>query len=422
MERSYICIDLKSFYASVECVDRGLDPMSTNLVVADPTRTEKTICLAVSPSMKRLGVKNRCRVFEIPKHIKYIMAPPRMQRYIDCAADIYDIYLEYISPDDMHVYSIDEVFIDVTPYLEKYGKTPKEMAVMLMNEIADRVGIRSTAGVGPNLYLAKIALDITAKHAKDFIGELNENSFQETLWDHRPLTDFWRIGHATSARLQRYGIYTMRDIARADPDLLYREFGIDAELMIDHAWGIEPTTIADIHNYVPRSSSISSGQVLPRDYSTDEGETVVREMTDLMCLDMVDKELLTGSMTLYLSYSNSYEIPHSSGSVSFRRPVNDDSIIMPGMVSLYRRIAIPGAPIRRVNISANNTEKDEGIRQLSLFDDNEYGDEENLALQRAILDLKKRFGSEAVLKGIDFTEGATTRERLHQIGGHKSGE
>ncbi len=422
MEKAYVCIDLKSFYASVECVDRGLDPMTTNLVVADPTRTEKTICLAVTPAMKKLGVKNRCRVYEIPKNIKYIMAPPRMQRYIDCAADIYDIYLDYFSPDDMHVYSIDEVFIDITPYYKNYVDTPEKMALKLMKEIADRIGIRSAAGVGTNLYLAKVALDISAKHSEDFIGVLDEESFRETLWDHRPLTDFWRIGRHTAAHLERYGLYTIRDIAHADQDLLYREFGIDAELMIDHAWGREPTSIADIHNYVPRSTSLSCGQFLARDYSTEEGETIVREMTDLMCFDLVDKGLITRSMTLNITYSASYEIPYSSGTVTFKSAVSDDSIITSGIISLYRRITIPGGPIRRVIISANDTEKDEGIRQMSLFgDDDSYGSAVNQALQRAILDLKKRFGKEAVLKGVDFTDAATTRERLHQIGGHKSG-
>lgn len=244
--RTYLCIDLKSFYASVECVERGLDPMKTNLVVADPERTEKTICLAVSPSMKALGVKNRCRVFEIPKGIEYITAPPRMQKYIDYAAKIYGVYLKYISKDDIYVYSIDEAFIDVTEYLDYYGLSPKGTAIMLMNEVLDKVGVRAACGIGTNLYLAKIALDITAKHSEDFIGELDEESYRLTLWDHLPLTDFWRIGHGTEKRLNEHGLFTMRDIAQANEDTLYRIFGIDAELLIDHAFGREPTTIAEI--------------------------------------------------------------------------------------------------------------------------------------------------------------------------------
>ena len=277
-EKVYLCIDLKSFYASVECVERGLDPMTTNLVVADPSRSEGTICLAVSPSMKALGVKNRCRVFEIPKSIDYIMAPPRLQKYIDYSAEIYGVYLNYISKDDIYVYSIDECFLDVTDYLKLYNKTPREMAVFLMGEITSQVGVRATCGIGTNLYLAKVALDITAKHSPDFIGELNEISYRETLWDHKPITDFWRVGRGTAKRLAKYGIYTMGDITEADEDLMYKVFGIDAELLIDHAWGLEPTTIKDIKAYKPKSNSLSRGQVLMRDYSFEEGRLIVKEM------------------------------------------------------------------------------------------------------------------------------------------------
>ncbi|MBQ2503308.1 MAG: DNA repair protein, partial [Lachnospiraceae bacterium] len=266
-KRTYLCIDLKSFYASVECAERGLDPMTTRLVVADPTRTDKTICLAISPAMKALGIHNRCRVFEIPKGIDYIMAPPRMQKYLDYSAEIYGIYLKYISKQDIYVYSVDEAFMDVTEYLKLYGMTAKELGQRIMQDIYDTVHVRATCGIGSNLYLTKIALDITAKHAADFIGELDEESYCKTLWDHKPLTDFWRIGGGIARRLAPYGIYTMGDIARADEDLLYRLFGIDAELLIDHAWGREPVTIADIKNYHTRTKSITSGQVLMCDYN-----------------------------------------------------------------------------------------------------------------------------------------------------------
>lgn len=297
--RTYFCIDLKSFYASVECIERGLDPMTTNLVVADPERGDKTICLAITPPMKALGVKNRCRIFEIPKQIQYMVASPRMQRYIDYAAEIYAIYLEYIAKEDIYVYSIDEAFFDVTQYLALYKMTAKELAIKMMDAVFQKTGVRSTCGIGTNLYLAKIALDITAKHAPDFIGYLDEEQYRRTLWDHRPLTDFWRIGAGTARRLETYGIQTMGQVAHAKEDFLYDLFGIDAELLIDHAWGREPVTIADIKSYRPKTNSLTSGQVLMRDYSFEEGKLIVREMMDLLCLDMLSKSLCTNSITLH---------------------------------------------------------------------------------------------------------------------------
>ena len=297
-DRQYLCIDLKSFYASVECVERGLDPMTTNLVVADPERSEKTICLAVSPSLKALGVHNRCRVFEIPKNIKYIMAEPRMQKYIDYAAEIYAIYLKYVSPDDIHVYSIDEVFMDVTKYLVLYQTDAKSLAKRIMDDVLCKIGVRAACGIGTNLYLAKIALDITAKHAEDFIGILDEETYRKTLWDHRPLTDFWRVGPGIAARLESKMLYTMGAVARAPEELLYRMFGIDAELLIDHAWGREPVTIADIKAYRSKTNCLTSGQVLMRDYSFEEGELIVKEMMDQLCLEMADKGVATDSITL----------------------------------------------------------------------------------------------------------------------------
>ncbi|MBQ0072261.1 MAG: DNA methylase, partial [Spirochaetales bacterium] len=324
-EKAYICIDLKSFYASVECVERGLDPMTTNLVVADPERTEKTICLAVSPSMKKLGVHNRCRVFEIPKNISYIMAPPRMQKYIDYSANIYAIYLRYFAPDDIYVYSIDEAFIDVTHYLKRYQKTPKELANFLMNLISKEIGVRATAGVGTNLYLTKIALDIMAKHAPDFIGELTEETFIEKLWDHRPLTDFWRIGAGTAARLEHYGLYTMRQIAKAPEDLLYREFGIDAELMIDHAWGREPVTMKDIQSYKPKNNSFCSGQVLSSDYGYRDAIVVLKEMGDDISLQLVKKHTAASTFTLMVRTAKSSGGERLNGSFTVPVATNADT-------------------------------------------------------------------------------------------------
>ena len=366
--KHYICIDLKSFYASVECAERGLDPMTTNLVVADPDRSDKTICLAVSPSMKALGVRNRCRVFEIPKSIKYIMAVPRMQKYIDYAAKIYGIYLRYISKDDIHVYSIDEAFIDVTPYLNTYKKTPKEMAEWFMGLIWDKVGIRATAGVGPNLYLTKIALDIISKHAPDFIGVLDEESFREKLWDHQPLTDFWRIGPGTARSLAGLGIFTMRQLAAFDEDILYKKYGIDAELMIDHAWGREPVTIADIKAYKPESKSISQGQVLMRDYSFDEARIVIREMIEQLALDLVNKNMLTESVSIYVGYSNALHALPARGTYNVITPTNSETVLTKAVLDLYDRITDKNKPIRRFYVYCNNVTEDTGEQQMSLFD------------------------------------------------------
>ena len=415
--RTYVCIDLKSFYASVECVDRGLDPFKTNLVVADPDRSEKTICLAVSPAMKKLGVPGRCRVFEIPKGIDYQMAVPRMQRYIDVSAEIYGVYLSYLSKDDIHVYSIDEVFMDVTDYLSLYKCSARELGVRIMEDVYKKSGVRATCGIGTNLYLAKIALDIMAKHAPDFIGELTEESYRKKLWNHKPLTDFWRIGHGISRRLASFGITTMGEIAAADEDLLYRLFGIDAELLIDHAWGRETATMADIKKYKPSTNSYSSGQVLPRDYAHEEGRLVVQEMTDLLCLELVKKHKITESVTVYLGYSGSIHSDWDRGSVHLMTPTDRASIIVPEVGKLYDRIKLPEFPLRRISISFNNV-VDAEYRQLSLFSDVEE-DEKELKAQKAALSIKSRFGSNAVLKGMNLEAGGTTIERNNQIGGHK---
>lgn len=416
----YVCIDLKSFFASVECVERGLDPIHTNLVVADPDRSEKTICLAITPAMKALGIPNRCRVFQIPKDVKYIMASPRMQKYIDYAAEIYGIYLEYISKEDIHVYSIDEVFLDVTEYLHLYGMTARELGTTLMEEIYKRTKLRATCGIGTNLYLAKIALDITAKHAEDFIGELDEESYQRTMWNHRPLTDFWRIGSGIAKQLERYCIRTMGDITRTDEDFLYQLFGVDAELLIDHAWGREPTTIAHIKAYKPKTNSISSGQVLMRDYEFEEGKLVVKEMADLMCLELVDKNLITESITLHVGYTNTVAVSPAHGTAALPMETNADRLIIPAIVELYEKIVNRRIPIRRITITYNRVVKEE-YKQYNFFVDTEEL-ERNRKMQKAMIDIKKKFGKNAILKGMNLQEGATARERNRQIGGHKSGE
>lgn len=424
-ENAYICIDLKSFYASVECVERGLDPMTTNLVVADPERSEKTICLAITPSMKAMGIKNRCRLFEIPKGIDYIIAPPRMQKYIDYSADIYEIYLRTISKEDIHIYSVDEAFLDLTSYLSTYHMTAKEIAQMLMSVILKETGIRATCGIGTNLYLAKVALDITAKHADDFISELNETTFKSELWEHMPLTDFWRIGKGTAKTLSRYGIQTMRQIAEMDETFLYELFGIDAELLIDHAWGREPVTMADIKGYRSKSNCLSSGQVLMRDYAFEEGRLIVREMMDLMCLDLVDKRLVTSSVTLYVGYSNSLHADPSRGTVKFEIPTSADRLIIPAVIALYNRTVDKNKMVRRINITCNQVldVDTNASHQLSFFDQSDdQGAEKNLKVQKAVLEIKKKYGKNSILKGMNYEASATTRERNRQIGGHKSGE
>lgn len=431
MDRHYICIDLKSFYASVECVERGLDPMTTMLVVADPERSVNTICLAVTPAMKRAGVRNRCRLGDIPPNLDYIIAPPRMQKYIDYAAEIYGIYLSFIAAEDIHVYSIDEAFMDITTYLQLYNCTPKELGQRIMGRILDVTGIRATCGIGTNLYLTKIALDITAKHSPDFIGELDEESYRSSLWKHRPLTDFWRVGHGTAGRLAKYGIHTMEDIAHTDEDFLYKLFGVDAELLIDHAWGREPVTIADIHNYTSKTKCLSSGQVLMSDYPFDKGLLIVKEMMDVLCLDMMKKDVVTDSVTLFIGYSGADYYGFSShdsdnglpgfarGTVSLGTCSNKSVDWVPAVANLFTRIADPARTVRRVGISCNNIVHEE-YHQVDLFMDTEAA-EKSQKVQSAMLDIQTRFGKDALLKGMNLEEGGMTRERNHQIGGHKSG-
>ncbi len=447
-ERSYVCIDLKSFYASVECVERGLDPMTTDLVVADPTRSDRTICLAVSPSLKAKGVPGRPRVFEIPKNFEYIMAPPRMHLYMEYAAAIYKVYLDYIAPEDMHVYSIDEVFFDVTAYLKRYGLDPKQMAELLMREVYERIGVRATAGVGPNLYLAKIAMDIIAKHADDFIGVLDEDEYKRQLWDHRQLTDFWRIGRATAKKFERIGITTMGGIARLaarDEDLFYRMFGIDAELLIDHAYGIETTEMSDIKGYKTKSNSLSHGQVLMRDYTNEEGLLIVKEMTEQLCHEMTEAGKVTQNVSIAVGYSNALKVPMSGGSVSFSVMTDAASLIMPAVADLYDRITYHDYPVRRIFVNFNDIKSREADKQMTLFDladaeaieegktqgQKKKEDEEDpvaamqaklkrdTALQEAVNSIRNKYGKDAMFRGMDLESAATTRERNHQVGGHK---
>lgn len=420
-QKSFICIDLKSFYASVECVERGLDPFKTNLVVADPTRSKSTICLAITPAMKKLGVKNRCRIHEIPAGIEYITAMPRMQLYIDYSAKIYSIYLRYVSKEDIHVYSIDECFMDVTDYLSLYHLTEKEMAVILMNTVMKETGITATAGIGTNLYLAKVAMDIVAKHVEDHIGILDEISYRQQLWNHRPLSNFWRIGSRTEKKLAGYGIYTMGDIAYTSvtsEDWLYKMFGIDAELLIDHAWGMETCDIHDIKNYHTEEHSLSNGQVLMRNYSFEEAAVVVREMTDVLVLDLVSKGLITGSVTLWIAYDHRYERPSSHGTVRLTSLTNSSSTIMDEVDKLYQKITDRYTGIRRIEVCANRV-MPEGYLQYDLFTNPEEIEKEK-NLQQAILSVKKKYGKNAIMSGANLLDCSTYRERNNQIGGHRA--
>lgn len=415
----YLCIDLKSFYASVECVERGWDPLTARLVVADPERSEKTICLAVSPALKQMGVPNRCRVFQIPKEIPYKMAPPRMQLYIDYAAEIYGVYLKYIAKEDIQVYSIDEAFLDVTDYLHLYQMTAVELGRKIMQDILDTTKIPAACGVGTNLYLAKVALDILAKHETDRIAYLDEARYREKLWKHKPLTDFWRVGRGTVERLSNMGICTMEEIAHARESLLYKSFGIDAELLIDHAWGREPVTIADIKAYRPKNTSLSSGQVLPRDYSYEEGILVVKEMADLLCLDLVDQGLVTSHISLVIGYSNQKCFEPAKGSTTLRSATSSNRRLLSYVEQLYRRIVRPGAYIRRITLTYIGV-MTEDYQQFDLFSDPEET-EKDVKAQRAAISIKQRYGRNAILKGMNLEESATTIERNGQIGGHKSG-
>ena len=416
-ERTYFCVDMKSFFASVECAERGLNPFETNLVVADESRGSGTICLAISPAMKALGVKNRCRLFEIPKNIKYITAKPSMKKYIQYNGDIYDIYLDYMSPQDIHVYSIDESFLDVTDYLRMYKKTAREFAKFLINEIAERTHIPASVGIGTNLYLAKIALDIAAKKKSSHIGWLNEDVYQATLWKHRPLTDFWQIGKGIEKRLAKYGIHDMEGITRTDERLLYKEFGINAELLIDHAWGRESCTIADIKAHKTKGKSIFGSQILFEDYSFEKAEIVVKEMVLDACHKMMRQRVVTNSITLHIGYSKDLIQP-TGGTAKLLSTTNVYSEILNGVLDVFYKTTDRETPIRRIGLTCNNV-VGEGCEGYSLFT-NFVAVEKEKKLERTVLALKDKFGKNSMLRAIDLEEGATARERNCLIGGHNA--
>lgn len=505
-QKSYIAIDLKSFYASVECVERGLNPLAANLVVADESRTEKTICLAVSPSLKAYGIPGRARLFEVVQRVRevnlerrgkasggrfsgtscnalelaghpelelaYIIAPPRMGFYVEYSTRIYSVYLKYVAPEDMHVYSIDEVFMDVTDYLHVYGMTPRELAAKIVRDVLEETGITATAGIGTNLYLCKVAMDIGAKHVMPDengvrIAELDEMSYRRQLWDHRPLTDFWRVGHGYRTRLEEAGLFTMGDIARCslggdgdfyNEELLYRMFGVNAELLIDHAWGWEPVTMDLIKAYRPETNSICSGQVLQQPYDFERGRLIVREMADQLALELVEKRLVTDQLTLTVGYdienlsdpeirkrykgetaTDRYgrRVPrHAHGTVNLSCQTSSARMILDAVTELYGRIVNPVLLVRRVTVAANRlvdetqAKQAQEFEQMDLFTDYEalqrQKDEENSRLlkerrlQEAILEIKGKYGKNAVLKGMNLQEGATAKERNRQIGGHKA--
>ena len=414
-QRTYVCIDMKSFYASVECAERNLSPFETNLVVADETRGNGAITLAISPKMKALGVRNRCRLYEIPKNIKYIIAMPRMSLYIQYCADIFDIYLDYFSPEDIHQYSIDEAFIDITDYLRIYKTTPKELAKHIINEIAERTHIPATCGIGTNLYLAKIALDITAKHSKDHIGMLTEDTFKATLWKHRPITDFWNIAHGTATRLARYGIYDMEGIAKCPEELLYRNFGKNAKILIDHANGIEPCTIAEIKAYKSKSKSISNSQILFSDYEYDKAYIVIQEMALTACQRLMREHLICSHVGIFVGYSKDV-IPATGATLKMSRSTNVYSYISEYVKSIYEGTTAKNIPIRRLGIALSGL-TDESAEGYDLFTDVEALEKER-RLENVVLDIKDRFGKNAMLRGLDLQEGATQQIRNKLIGGH----
>ena len=417
--RMYMCIDGKSFYASVECAERGLNPFETNLVVADPSRGKNALCLAISPKLKSLGVKNRCRLSDIPGNIKYEIALPRMQLYVDYCADIYALFLEYFAAEDIHVYSIDESFIDVTPYLHMYNMSAKELAKKLMNEIADKLHIPTTCGIGTNLYLAKIALDITAKKTKDYMGFLDEETFRKTLWDHTPLTDFWGIAHGKVNRLSHHGIFTMRDIANAPQELMYKLFGVDAELMIDHAWGRESCLMEDIKKYRSKNHSVSFSQILPRDYEYSEAAIVMAEMAIHGCLELYKRHVITKKIWIGVGYSRNEMYPSSQGSIKLNCPTQLSSIIEPAVKQKFSEIAARGVLIRHLAIAFCDT-RDEGCEGYDLFTDWDQVDKEK-TVERTVLEIRDKFGKNAVLRGINLNKAGTQRERNTFIGGHRAG-
>ena len=424
-DKLYACIDLRSFYASCECVKRGLDPMRARLVVADPEREEATICLAVSPEMKRLGVKNRCRVFEIPKHIDYIMAPPRMRMYMECSADVYAAYLRYISPDDIHVYSIDECFIDLTPYMKLYRMEADELVRMLRGAVLESTGIPSTAGIGTNLFLAKVALDILAKGTDDGVAFLDEEIFSRTVAHHRPITDVWNIGEGTAKRLRSMGVYDLHGVTRLPYESLRRAFGVDAELLIDHAYGRESCTIADIKKYKPRATSISHSQVLFEPYSASDARLVLSEMIEVSVLELIEKRLSTDRISLTVGYNHTGRVgspsyflpPPTGGSRKLSARTNSLLAIEEYILALYDETTAKEMKIRNLAISFGDL-LDERYIDINMFTDERALEREH-SLLRAIVGIKGKYGKNAIVKGSSFEEKSTARMRNTLVGGHK---
>ena len=413
--RIYFCIDMKSFFASVECADRNLNPFETNLVVADGSRGDGAICLAVSPKMKALGVANRCRLFQIPKNIDYIIAKPRMKKYIEYAADIYEIYLQYLSPEDIHVYSIDECFIDATDYLHVNKVDAKDFARALMDEIALKTGIPSTAGIGTNLYLAKIALDITAKKVPDHIGYLDEETFQKTLWHHTPITDFWGISKGTQKRLAKMYITDMYGITLCSEKKLYREFGVNAELLIDHAYGRETCNMRDIKNYKTKSKSLSNSQILFSDYDYDSAKLVMEEMVLGLSQSLLKERLIAGGVFVGVGYSKD-ALPSTGGGIKMPRATNVYSYIKEYADKLFEKFTDRQTPIRKISIGFYNL-ADESAEGFDLFTDVERETKEK-ELERTVISIKEKFGKNAVLRGMDLQDKATAKERNKLVGGH----
>lgn len=417
MNKIYLCIDLKSFYASVECVERGLDPFQINLVVADPTRGGGAITLAASPAIKQLGIPSRGRIYEIPKDIQYIIAPPRMKLYMQYSARIYKIFLKYISCEDIHVYSIDESFIDVTSYLKLYNMTAKELAKTILDDIYNETGITATVGIGTNLFLTKVALDITAKHTPDNMGYLDEDLFKQLIWHHKPITDIWMIGPGTARRLAQFGIDDLYGIAHFPERQLYKMFGVNAEYLIDHAWGREPTEIKDIKAYKPSSNSISNSQILFEDYNYKDAFLVMKEMVESNVLSLTEKHLVTNHIALYIGYSKNIIKP-SRGSCKITNTTNSYKILLQEFINLYKRIINPDYPIRQIAISFGNV-VNECYEQLDLFADYEEIEKEK-RVQEALVSIKNKYGKNAVLKGMNLCDKATQRKRNRLVGGHNA--
>ena len=416
--RVYFVIDMKSFFASVECAERGLDPMTTRLVVADESRTEKTVCLAVTPALKQMGVKNRCRLFEIPKKIDFIIAPPRMKMYIEYAAKIYAIYLKYIDKRDIHVYSIDECFIDVTEYLKLYKTRAKPFADKLMKEILQELSIPSSVGIGTNLYLAKIALDITAKHSPDRIGWLDEKKYIKTLWHHRPITDFWQISTGTSSRLAKFAVYDMAGIVQLDEALLYKEFGVNAELLIDHAWGRESCLMEDIKSYKSKSHSMSFSQILPENYTYKEARVVMQEMLQNGCYELSRYKYSTSLIHIFVGYGDNKE--YAKATKRLNVVSNIYSVFGKEGIALFDRIVDTARPIRRLGCDFCSLMPEEDEQYDFFTDLNKVAKEKSAT--KTILKIKEKYGKNTMLKALDLQEKATQRERNLDIGGHKSGE